>query len=549
MFSANDPDSPVEARESVASSNVHKDEDASIPKPVSAPKASLAKGKPAGTSSAGSAGKLGSTTGAGSQTSIILPRRPAYSKAGRNTQSPLRTNSFHLVPQDDLEIHKYTVTVPNLSNLAKEQKALMRKRRRLFELLLEEITSQDKGVRIATDYASILLTTKKLNVEKDSIDIVYRDECQAQPDQWRWPTKMSLKKEFSIGLGALLEYLGKPYDPHSDVDKPGCLQALNIIVRQRPNANPGIFSGALNTEFYSLLGESAQLSNCVVALKGYETSVKTSVSRLLVNVHACSSAFYQEGPVIKVMDTLGRDPAESFLKKCRIRTMYTGGKRFRTIRGYARDTNSSQPRTAANTYIERSGNAKSESRTITIEAYFLERYGITIMKPNYPLLDLGVVYIRGKEDTSDSQRGTNALSNEADNAKSHIDSNSNEQVDETNGSQEGPKSTALDTKDGKKKQQDKKEGKERAVLVPAELCYVVPGQIFKPKLDDTQTSKMKAFAARPPAENATRIESAADTILELSRPWIQKFGLNISPQMLCVEGRRLDAPKVTYTKA
>ena len=47
--------------------------------------------------------------------------------------------------------------------------------------------------------------------------------------------------------------------------------------------------------------------------------------------------------------------------------------------------------------------------------------------------------------------------------------------------------------------------KERPIWIPAELCDVIPGQNYRGKLNGNQTSRMLTIAARPPAENASRI--------------------------------------------
>ena len=49
--------------------------------------------------------------------------------------------------------------------------------------------------------------------------------------------------------------------------------------------------------------------------------------------------------------------------------------------------------------------------------------------------------------------------------------------------------------------------------IPAELGIVMPGQAFRGKLSDNQTSAMITIAARPPAENARRIVGAGTAVI------------------------------------
>ena len=90
----------------------------------------------------------------------------------------------------------------------------------------------------------------------------------------------------------------------------------------------------------------------------------------------------------------------------------------------------------------------------------------------------------------------------------------------------------------------------RYQLVPPELCYILPGQSYGKKLEGAETDKMKDFAARPPAENARRIVDAAGRIIGLSQdnPCLEGFGLQASPDLITVSGRRLPAPKTVYDK-
>ena len=46
---------------------------------------------------------------------------------------------------------------------------------------------------------------------------------------------------------------------------------------------------------------------------------------------------------------------------------------------------------------------------------------------------------------------------------------------------------------------------EYPIWIPAELCTVMRGQSYRGKLNGNQTTRMLRIAARPPAENASRI--------------------------------------------
>jgi eukaryotic translation initiation factor 2C len=58
--------------------------------------------------------------------------------------------------------------------------------------------------------------------------------------------------------------------------------------------------------------------------------------------------------------------------------------------------------------------------------------------------------------------------------------------------------------------------RENPSYLPAQVCYVLPGQPAKNKLSPAQTAKMIQFAVRRPAENAASIVTQGHKIVGLS---------------------------------
>ena len=86
------------------------------------------------------------------------------------------------------------------------------------------------------------------------------------------------------------------------------------------------------------------------------------------------------------------------------------------------------------------------------------------------------------------------------------------------------------------------------ICVPPELCEILPGQPFRGKLDDQQTTLMLRYACKRPAENAQAILNQGFPLLGLT-PNNQKlanFGLSVSNAMACVPFRELPPPNVSY---
>ncbi|KAH0832184.1 Piwi-domain-containing protein [Lanmaoa asiatica] len=88
----------------------------------------------------------------------------------------------------------------------------------------------------------------------------------------------------------------------------------------------------------------------------------------------------------------------------------------------------------------------------------------------------------------------------------------------------------------------------RPMLVPAELCEILPGQPFRGRLDGQQMTLMRPYACKRPATNAQAILNQGFPQLGLT-PNNQKlanFGTSVSLEMACVPFRELPPPGVSY---
>ncbi|CAE6438640.1 unnamed protein product, partial [Rhizoctonia solani] len=90
--------------------------------------------------------------------------------------------------------------------------------------------------------------------------------------------------------------------------------------------------------------------------------------------------------------------------------------------------------------------------------------------------------------------------------------------------------------------------KDRPILVPPEVCTILPGQPFRGKLNDEQTAKMILVACQPPNANATSITGDGLSSLGLvgNNSPLEQMGLRVKAQMATVPGRILPAPKIYY---
>ncbi|KAF8558356.1 Piwi-domain-containing protein, partial [Imleria badia] len=86
------------------------------------------------------------------------------------------------------------------------------------------------------------------------------------------------------------------------------------------------------------------------------------------------------------------------------------------------------------------------------------------------------------------------------------------------------------------------------ILVPPELCEILPGQPFRGKLDDQQTTQMLRFACKRPPENAQAILNQGFPQLGLTpnNQTLSNFGLSVSTNMAGVPFRELPPPSLSY---
>lgn len=439
-----------------------------------------------------------------------LPRRPGYGSSGRNIV--LWTNYFELRGiKSDTDIHRYSVTFQGNSELPKPKK------KRLIQILLkQEPFSQ---VACASDWAQVLVSTQKVNLgdkrqkyqiewfpeDGDTLPAKTADEPAQRSDARKRNTFLLLVEQLgTVSLDELVKDLST-----SAITYPlklETIQALNIMMAYGPSTDSRIAVAPQN-RFYPFQGhsqfQSVDLGGGLQALRGYFSSVRTSVSRILVNVNVATGAFYKAGPLLGLMRDLGgapRSPSEyarlsSFVRKLRFETNYIpqtdnngqikmGNNGPVTKRKVHTITDLSPFNTHAKNTTFDFTDSTGKSKKITVEEHFVKTYKMKLSTPQAPLVNYS-------------------------------------------------------TKDNPK-------------WIPAELCSVLPGQLAKRLLMGDQTREMIAFAARRPADNAESIMNDGLQVTKIS-PFSQgfntnlmKFGIKVNPELLTVAARILQPPTLQY---
>jgi len=84
--------------------------------------------------------------------------------------------------------------------------------------------------------------------------------------------------------------------------------------------------------------------------------------------------------------------------------------------------------------------------------------------------------------------------------------------------------------------------------MPAELCQIEKDNIYRDKLNVTETAEMIRHACNPPRVNAESIVGKGFPSLAFDPPQspLTGFGITIDKDLLVVPGRELDAPRLSY---
>ncbi|KAH6633014.1 Piwi domain-containing protein [Boeremia exigua] len=435
---------------------------------------------------------------------VVLPVRPAYGKLGRSIV--LYTNYFELKGiHPNLDLYRYSVSFqPDGDKMPKAKK------RRLVELLLQNAPFE--GLPIASDWAQMLVSPEKIAIGGDKASYTiewYPADGEPLPAPGPDDTDRVKAARKRCTFKALVDELGTVSlkELLDDVSKPGSnyplkletIQALNILMTHSPSSDSNIATAGGN-KFYPFDNhpqlQYADLGSGLQALRGYFTSVRTSVNRLLVNVNVATGAFYKPGPLLDVMSefTGGYPPSNAyqynklaaFVKLLKFETNYLPDRKNKgqTKRKQHVITNLSLfGKDSSNLTFDMTD--KNGKRTkLSIAEYFKKTYNMTLSVPKAPVVNYG-------------------------------------------------------TRDDPK-------------WIPAELCTVLPGQLAKRLLLGPQTSEMIKFAARRPHQNAESITGDGLQVTEINpmadglNVALSRFGIKVDPQLLTVPGRILPAPELQY---
>nr|OQO17912.1 hypothetical protein B0A51_15797 [Rachicladosporium sp. CCFEE 5018] len=440
-----------------------------------------------------------------------MPGRTGYGTKGRVIV--LRTNYFQLqtafeTNNPEAPLYRYDVDITGDVSRPK--------RRRLLSQIVAD--ARFNGVSVATDGARIIVTTAKIELGSWATgdSMLLADPSATSPDATgtvpahvqaaRARNTIRFKVDYitSYTLSQMISYLRSTsataiYDARGDL-----IQLLNIIMCKRPSTIGDVTAVAGNKFYPNQVHPGKKymaLGGGLTALRGYYSSVRPAVSRILLNLNVSTGAFYNNDSIITLISQSGKGSLslqEAFIRMLKVEVSYKPSKgdaftKVKTIIGFAPGPDKKALKR------KRFGNSKETRFSYTdastgkvidtsVFDYFRTHHGITLAQPDRPVLNVGT--------RADPQ------------------------------------------------------------YVPQELCKVLPGQRYGRLLSGDQTTNMLAFAARYPNKNAQSIVDEGLRLMGLQHPdinlqalTVQPFGFSVKTEMLTVPGRILPTPQVKYGKA
>ncbi|XHF99953.1 hypothetical protein AWENTII_003432 [Aspergillus wentii] len=272
-----------------------------------------------------------------------MPERPGFGTQGK--QIMLWTNSFPLAFKGDLQLYRYSVEI--LSGDERGRVPTGKKVNRVIQLLLEDHFAANKR-DIATDFKSNLISKTQLELQ-DVYEIRYRSEYEDEIPENSPTYRCRLQATGTLSTSELINYLTSSGVGAMLRSKEEIIQGLNIVMGHTPKASTEIASIGQSKHYKLAATETFDLGAGLKALQGFFFSVRAATARVIVNVQVKNAAFYEDGPLERLMYAYTEENGSSkvklgnFLKRVSVRLTHIIKKdkkgrvvpRMKTIAGVA----------------------------------------------------------------------------------------------------------------------------------------------------------------------------------------------------------------------
>ncbi|OAP55834.1 hypothetical protein AYL99_09986 [Fonsecaea erecta] len=450
-----------------------------------------------------------------------LPPRPGFGTQGREVL--LWTNYMAVASSASLLLQRYHIEIaPDWAGKQPNRKRV----RRIVQLLLEDHLAQHKS-KIATDFKSTLISSTTLDIVRDNYEVVYRVEGEDYPRVNAKHYLIHLLHTGSLTVSELLDQLTSTNAGALLESKGEIIQALNIVVGHNPKAASQIASIGSNRHYAldSAVSERQSLGAGLTAIRGFFFSVRAATGRLLMNVQVKHAAFYDDGPLDRVMAAYAasngyqKAKLERFIRKLSVHVTHI-----------VRKSSAGRPKPRIKV-IE--GLATPWDGAALVHPPRISEYGAGAKGVEFWLDGPGEVSGWGS-DPAQWKKGWKA--GPAPPSRGHYISVYDFFRTQCNITVTDPNLPVVNVG-----------SRDRPAYLPAQVCMVAPGQPSHTQLSPAQTQQMIRFAVRKPAQNAKSIVTSGAQMLAMGNSsTLDAFNIGITPSLITVQGRVLNAPSVKY---
>ncbi|CAG8131652.1 unnamed protein product [Penicillium olsonii] len=461
-------------------------------------------------------------------TGVALAYRPGYGTLGR----PLnyRANMFAMDLRPGMVLHSYRLKFSPTDVTRSQQTFIIKHMLRLYAPFVQ------KGVQIATDGATEVVTLEPLpenrgvhrvsmstgkGADKSGQRSQRTQEAQSERRGSSGPWVVTVEYKESQPVQSVLDNIRDPnfrkVVPNRDTSdiegthvtraETNVVRMLNILMSAYPNRTPGTYIVGKGRNKVFRLDDDKQsmyLGGGIEAVRGYYSSVRLAAGHVMLNLNISHSAMFRPGSLIRMIDEFvkvhgeNRELLNSWLSRLKVYAIHLpkrengdGEMEFpiKHIIGCARpgDGAKDEPRPKVKDLASCANNVQFGIRKDNGTSEY-----ITVTE-----------YYRRAHNRQLKYAGTHPIVNVG--------------------------------------------SRDHASYLPAELCEIVPGQIFGGTQSGGMSSNMIKFSCRRPPQNYDSIMKDGMDILGIEQETMA-VGIRPRKQMSIVPARILDPPNLIYKK-
>ncbi|KAF8866718.1 QDE2 protein [Acephala macrosclerotiorum] len=450
-----------------------------------------------------------------------MPPRPGHGTLGKKVL--LYANYFKVSCPPELNLTRYNVEV--------QPEVTGKKLGRVIALLLA--LPEFAGEKIATEWKSFIVSPRPLNIPDGfTVQIPYIADGEDDPLPRAVTYTVRLVTPLSFSVSGLVSYLASVNPSPNFAQKAETIQVLNAVFGHHAQSHNGVVSIGQNRH-YSIDRSQMNMHNIktlgggLEALRGFFQSVRTATGGLLLNVNVTHGVFLEPGPLSVLFPKLGTGNLVTLHKKMklvRVKVTHLPVKK-------SKKTNAEIPRVKTIFGLAQPQDGRTLPNPPQVQMYGAGPKGVKFWLEERPPAE-GTPPAKSKPPAKGKKPSGPPVSS-------------------------GTYITVFDYFKKKYPQFQLNPNfpvvnvgnKENPSYLPAEVCFVLPGQTIKRRLSPDQTAQMILAACRKPNENGNSIIGDGRSVLGLkpaANSMASQLGLVVSQTFITVAGRVLAPPAITY---